>query len=114
MKKGNYFGTEIDGKWWKRYRATTFFARGNGGFSMDADGIHFLRTLTTQPLSIRWAEATDVNLGKSHAGRWAMGRPVLKIGFERDGQSLTAGFYLSSDWEEMQRFAADLRRTMAS
>ena len=43
MKKGNYFGTEIDGKWWKRYRAKGFFARGNGEFTMDEEGIRFLR-----------------------------------------------------------------------
>lgn len=114
MKKGSYFGTEIDSRWWKRYRAATFFARGNGEFSMDADGIHFLRTLTAQPLSIHWTEATDATLGKGHAGRWAMGRPVLKVRFEREGQSLTAGFFLSSDWEEMQRLADDLRRRISS
>jgi hypothetical protein len=113
VKKGSYFGTEIDGKWWKRYRAATFFARGNGEFSMDTDGIHFLRTLTSQPLSISWTETTEARLGKSHAGRWAMGRPILKVGFVRDGQSLTAGFSLSSDWEAMQRLADDLQRKMA-
>jgi hypothetical protein len=57
---------------------------------------------------------TDVQLGRSHAGRWAMGRPVLKVGFEREGLSLTAGFYLSSDWDEMQRLVDDLRRKMDS
>lgn len=108
MKKGNYFGTEIDGKWWKRYRAPGLFARGNGEFAMDDEGIHFRRLLTKEPLTISWTEARSVTLGKGHAGRWAMGRPILKIAFERDGSDLTAGFYLSSDWSEMKQLAADL------
>jgi hypothetical protein len=108
MKKGNYFGTEIDGKWWKRYRAPGFFARGNGEFSLDEAGIHFLRKLTKQPLTIEWREARSATVGKAHAGRWAMGRPVLKIAFTRDGSDLEAGFLLAHGWAEMEQFAADL------
>jgi hypothetical protein len=108
MKKGNYFGTEVDGRWWKRYRAPGFFARGNGEFSMDETGIHFLRTLTKQPLSIHWSEARSATLGKGHAGRWAMGRPVLKIAFSRESQELVAGFNLSSDRAEMEQLAGDI------
>ena len=110
MKKGNYFGTEIDGKWWKRYRAPAFFARGNGEFWMDEKGIHFQKLLTKTPLTIRWSEASGASLGKSHAGRWALGRPILKIAFRREGENLSAGFYLSSDWSEMEAFASDLDR----
>jgi hypothetical protein len=109
MKKGNYFGTEIDGKWWKRYRAKGFFARGNGEFTMDDKGIHFLRLLTKEPLTIGWSEVRTATLGKGHAGRWAMGRPILKVGFERDGSTLVAGFFLTKDWSEMEQLAADLR-----
>jgi hypothetical protein len=35
--KAQYVGTEVDGRWWKRYRAAGFFARGNGSFRF-ADG----------------------------------------------------------------------------
>lgn len=113
MKKGNYFGTEVDGKWWRRYRGPGFFARGNGEFSMDETGMHFRKVLTKEPLTIGWNEATKATLGKGHAGRWAMGRPVLKVEFERDGSSLTAGFYLTSDWTEMERLADDLTARIA-
>lgn len=113
MKKGNYFGTEIDGKWWKRYRAPGFFARGNGEFTMDETGIHFLRLLTKQPLTITWGEAHSATLGKGHAGRWAGGRPVLKIGFTRDGSQLVAGFHLSRDWAEMEQLADNLNAKLS-
>lgn len=108
MKKGNYFGTEVNGKWWKRYRGHGFFARGNGEFSTDETGIHFRKLLTKDPLTIGWGEASGATLGTSHCGRWAMRRPVLKIAFERDDSKLVAGFRLSEDWPEMEQFTADL------
>jgi hypothetical protein len=113
VKKGSYFGTVMDGKWWRRYRGGGFFARGNGEFWMNDDGIQFRRLLTKEPLAIKWHEARRATLGKSHAGRWAMGRPILKIGFVREGESLEAGFYLSADWDEMGRLADDLNQRFA-
>jgi hypothetical protein len=113
MKRGNYFGTEIDGSWWKRYREEGFFARGNGEFDLDTTGLTFLRKLTRQPMVITWSEITHASLGKWHAGRWAMGHPVLKIDFVRDDQKLCAGFLLSRDWSEMEQLADDLTKRAA-
>ncbi|MCP3975165.1 MAG: hypothetical protein GY720_11815 [bacterium] len=113
MKKGSYFGTEIDSKWWKRYRGAGFFARGNGEFSMDEEGIHFLRLLTKVPLTIGWNETRSASLGKSHAGRWMLGRPILKVGFHRDGIDLVAGFYLAKDWAPMKQLEAELQTKIA-
>ena len=110
MKSGNYFGTEIDDKWWKRYRGPSFFARGNGEFWMDEDGIQFRRQLTKTPLLIHWGEITDASLGKWHAGRWGGGRPILRINFHRGDQVLCAGFSLSKGWDEMETLASDLRK----
>lgn len=114
QKKGNYFGTEIDRKWWKRYRKDGLFARGNGKFWMDEEGIRFHRLLTRKPLLIRWEEIVGATLGKWHAGRWAAGRPVLKVDFVRGGRNLCAGFYLSPDWQKMQRLADNLRAKVRS
>jgi hypothetical protein len=36
MKQGHYFGTEIDGKWWRRYRESGYSARGSGELDIDA------------------------------------------------------------------------------
>lgn len=113
MKQGNYFGTEINGKWWKRYREPGFFARGNGEFDLDATGISFRKKLTREPLIIAWTEISAAGLGKWHAGRWAMGHPVLRVEFVRDDQSLCAGFLLSRDWSEMERLAADITKRAA-
>ena len=110
MKKGGYLGTEIDGKWWRRYRGSGFSARGNGQFWMDDEGIQFRKFLTKTPVTIEWHEARHATLGESHAGRWAMRKPILKVRFIREGESLEAGFLQSADWDEMSRLAADLNR----
>ncbi|MCP4307614.1 MAG: hypothetical protein GY926_21210 [bacterium] len=110
MKAGNYFGTEIDEKWWRRYRGPAFFARGNGEFWMDEHGVQFRKQLTKTPLLIQWEEITDASLGKWHAGRWNGGHPILLVTFHRAGQNLQAGFSLSKDWEEMEKLASDLRK----
>lgn len=108
MKKGHYFGTVIDEKWWRRYRAPGYFARGSGEFDLDAGGIHFKRKLATEPLLIRWDELTSARLGKWHAGQWGSRNPVLKVAFNRDDLSLSAGFALSRDWSEMEKLATDI------
>ena len=113
MKRGNYFGTERAGKWWRRYRAPGFFARGNGDFAMDARGITFQRKLITEPVVIAWDEMAAADLAKWHAGRWAMGRPILRVRFRRDGEDLVAGFYLGEEWDEIRRLAEDINARLA-
>ncbi len=113
MKRGNYLGTVVDGKWWKRYREHGFFARGNGDFDLDATGISFRKKLTQEPLVIAWNEISATRLGKWHAGRWAMGRPILRVEFTRDGRSLCAGFLLSRSWDEMAQLGSDIAERSA-
>jgi hypothetical protein len=119
MKKGNYLGTEIDGVWCKRYRAAGFFARGSGEFWMDETGISFRRLLTEAPLTIPWGAITGSSLGSWHAGQWILGRPILKIEFQRDDRRLCAGFCLSrtkdrAEWQRMEQLVADLERKLAA
>ena len=119
MKKGNYLGTEIDGSWWKRYRAAGFFARGSGEFWMDETGIGFRRLLTEAPLTIPWGDITGARLGTWHAGQWVLGRPILKVDFRRGGRPLCAGFCLSrgrhrDDRQRMEQLVADLNRKLAT
>mgnify|MGYP001824853121 CR=1 FL=1 len=108
MKQGHYFGTEIGGKWWRRYRESGFFARGSGEFDIDAAGIHFRRKLSKAALLIGWDEIKAARTGKSHAGQWGVRRPVLKVDFARDDLELCAGFTLSRDWDETEKLAADI------
>jgi hypothetical protein len=113
VRRGSYFGTEIDGKWWRRYRGPGFFARGNGEFWMDEGGLHFRRLLTDAPLSIRFDEMTAARLGRWHCGRSGHGRPVLKVDFMRDGRNLTAGFCLSGNRVEMEGLVEGLTERLS-
>jgi len=110
VRRGSYFGTTVGGTWWHRYKEPPFFARGNGEFWLDDDGIGFVKTLTKHPITIAWGEITGVSLGRGHAGQWGAGRPVLKVRFNRDARDLEAGFLLSSDWPQMEVLASDLQR----
>lgn len=112
VRSGSYHGTEMDGRWWRRYRGTGFFARGSGEFWTDEAGLHFRRALTQAPLSIAWDEIAALRLSRWHAGRWGCGRPILQVDFSRDGRALTAGFSLSGDWKQMEDFVADLGEKM--
>jgi len=42
IEPGHYPGTEIEGKWWKRYRAPGYFARGSGTFGCQDGELVFL------------------------------------------------------------------------
>lgn len=109
-RRGNYFGTEVDHRWYKRFWRDGMFARGNGVFWIGEPGLFFLRTLTSRPIRILWTEMTGAGLGTWHAGRWAAGRPILKIEFRRHDLDLCAGFLLSADWGETRSLANDLQR----
>ncbi|MEW5754969.1 MAG: hypothetical protein AB1810_01565 [Pseudomonadota bacterium] len=103
--KGHYLGTEIDETWWRRYRRDHLFARGNGRYHIDRQGLHFKRYFLT-PFSIPFTQVRMVKLGKWHAGRWAGGRPVVKLCWEHRGEHLCSGFVLTRDWavaEELQQ-----------
>jgi hypothetical protein len=96
-KPGSYLGTEIEGKWWKRYREDGFFARGNGEWWIENGALCFRRLMTRTPLVIPFDEVTEVKIGTWHAGRWILGRPIFKILWSRKGLRLSSGFYLEGD-----------------
>lgn len=110
MKAGNYVGTTLGDSWWRRYRAKGYFARGNGMLSLDGDGLRFDRKLIEAPVTIPWAAMTRASLVRSHAGRWILGRPILRIDWRRDGLALASGFYLGPDRGALALFADDLNR----
>ena len=77
--KGHYLGTEIDEKWWKRYRKNKFFARGNGKYGLDDKAPFFHRYITKRPGVIAFAKIIELKTGRTHAGRWVLGSRVRKL-----------------------------------
>jgi len=102
-KTGQYLGTEIDEKWWKRYRKERFFARGIGEYWLDEHGFYFLRDLTQEPLFIAYESIQEIKSGKWHSGRWSGGKDILKIIWNKEGWRLSSGFSISGEEKEMNR-----------
>jgi len=112
--KGKYFGTEIDESWWKRYKKNKLLARGNGVFSYDENSIHFLRSLTTQPIVIEFERIKKLKIGKWHAGQRGAGKPIIKILWEKDNLMLNSGFSLSTKSGDMNITVTELNNIIMS
>jgi hypothetical protein len=108
-RRGHYLGTEVDGKWWRRYRGRGFFARGNGRYWADSEAFHFLRYMTRTPLAIPFPRVSAVETGTRHAGRWCMGIPIVKIIWEQDGRRLSSGFVVAREPSDIENVVAELR-----
>ncbi len=100
MEKGYYFGTTIDGKWWKRYKKDGFFARGNGEYWMEETSFCFRKYLTKSPMKIYFKDIVDIKIGKWHAGEWGGGKPIIKIIWKRDDKVLSSGFLVKKNSDE--------------
>ena len=109
-RKGLYLGTEIENKWWKRYKRNKFFARGNGEYWFDNVAFCFHRYLTKHPIEIPLEKIKKLEIGKSHAGRWLFKQRVLKIIWEKEGLILSSGFIVARNHEETEIIMADLQR----
>ena len=109
-RPGSYLGTEIEGKWWKRYRKDGFFARGNGEWWVEGGALYFLRSLTRDPLVIPFDRVTEVKIGTWHAGRWILGRPIFKVLWSLDGLNLSSGFCLAEDRRKTMELLAEFER----
>jgi hypothetical protein len=108
--KGHYLGTEIEGKWWKRYRKDGFLARGNGEYWFDENTFYFRRYLTKKPLEIPLRKIFRFEIAKAHAGQWIFRRRVLKLFWEKDGVILSSGFVVARNQQETEAIMADVQR----
>jgi hypothetical protein len=113
-QRGHYLGTEIDGKWHKRYRGDGLFARGLGDYWVEGDVLRFRRYLTRTPLSIPLRRVDAVELGKWHAGRWLGSKRAIKLIWEHDGQQLSSGFVFTRTAPEAMQRAGQLRELISS
>ena len=109
-----YLGTELDGKWWRRYRAPGYFARGNGTYAFEDGAMRFHRHLTTEATVVPVSAITGVTTGTWHAGTWLAGKPVVKVAWiGPGGEALSSGFGFA-DRASAEAFAAELERRRAA
>lgn len=107
--RGRYLGTEVDEKWWRRYRRDGLLARGVGDVRLDSSGLSFRRYLTDSPIVISFADMRDVKTGTWHSGKWGGGVPVIKILWVKDENHLSSGFQVSRDVRETEALVQYLR-----
>jgi hypothetical protein len=112
-KPGHYLGTEIDEKWWKRYKQDGFFARGNGEYWYDKDTFYFKKYLTQDPIVIPLNKITDIKRGSWHSGRWSWGQPIVKILWNHHGMTLCSGFVLSNTEADSLEIMENLRELVS-
>lgn len=108
-KQGHYLGTEIDGKWWKRYREDSFFTRGNGTYWLNDEALHFQKFLSSNSLQIPYEKMKTITVGKWHAGKWKLGRPIVKVIWQEEGQLLSSGFFVSGSESATLQLVEELR-----
>jgi hypothetical protein len=113
-KSGLYFGTEVDGKWWKRYIGEGFFVRGNGDYWFDEEGFYFQRYLTKTPLLIPFEKVSELGVGNWHSGRWNYGLPIVKIQWNRRGTLLSSGFRVSFNRTETDLIITELEANLSN
>ena len=97
QRTGYYFGTEINGKWYRRCNRDGLLARGRGKYWFDEKGVFFLRTMTKNPIMISYSDIYDIQTGSWHSGRWGQGHPVVKILWHENGISLSSGFIFTKN-----------------
>ena len=107
-RKGHYSGTEVDDKWWKRYKKDKMFARGTGEYWYDSQSFYFKRYLTQTPMVLRYKDIIEIKTGKWHAGQWCWGRQIIKFIWQKDGISLSSGFRLSKRENETDNIIKEL------
>lgn len=106
--QGGYLGTEMDGKWYRRYMAEGFFARGSGRWWFEEDAFCFRRKLLKTPMRIPFAAVTGVRVGSWHAGKWVLRPVAVKVDWELDGRALSSGFVFAKSHEGARQMAAHL------
>ena len=107
-RRGSYLGTEIDEKWWRRYRRDGLLARGIGEFWIESSSLSFRRNLTDLPIVIPFVDMLDVKVGKWHSGKWAGGALVVKIIWNKIGNRLSSGFVFSRDLRETETLVREI------
>ena len=111
--RAHYLGTEIDGKWWRRYSEDGLLARGIGECWVDSTALFFRRYLTTAPIVIPLHDVIDIEVGRWHSDRWAGGAPVTKIVWKKEDKRLSSGFVFSRDARETDAAVRAIRSRLS-
>ena len=108
-KRGQYLGTRIDHKWWRRYSEGGFFARGNGEYWIKDGSLFFQHQAQQEPIRLPLQNIVEIVLCPCKK-RFRMGtKPVIKVVWQKGDRWLSSGFALSEGIEAASGLLASLR-----
>ena len=106
-KRGQYLGTRIEHKWWRRYTEGGFFTRGNGEYWIKDGSLFFQQHASQQPIVLPLRKLAEIKVCPCR-GRTG-GIPIIKLVWEKDGHWLSSGFVLSGLVDRNNNLLASLR-----
>ena len=106
-KRGQYLGTKISHKWWRRYSKGGFLTRGIGDYWIKDGSLFFQRQNQKKTIHLPLGKLAEIKVCPCK-GR-TNGMPVLKLVWEKDGHWLSSSFVLSEIMENNSGLLASLR-----
>jgi len=108
-KRGQYLGTRIGHKWWRRYSKGGFFTRGIGEYWIKDGSLYFQHHNKQKPIALPLGSIVEIKLCPC-SKRIQIGRiPIIKLVWKKNDTWLTSGFALSGSMEETNSLLASLR-----
>jgi len=106
-KRGQYLGTKISHKWWRRYSKGGFRTRGIGDYWIKDGSLFFQHRARQKPIRLPLRNLTEIKI--CPCKRWTSGMPIIKLVWEKDGHWLSSSFILSEIMENNAGLLANLR-----
>jgi hypothetical protein len=107
--RGQYLGTEIDHKWWRRYSKGGFSTRGIGEYWIKDGSLHFQHRTRQQPIRLPIKDIVEIILCPCKKRTRIGQTPVIKLVWKKDDTWLTSGFAISGSLEETSGLLNNLR-----
>jgi len=106
-RSGQYLGTKIEHKWWRRYSKGGFSTRGIGEYWIKDGSLFFQQHTKRNPIHLPLQSLIEIKICpcKNKTG----GMPVIKLVWENDGYWLSSSFILSGIMEKSDHLLASLR-----
>jgi len=92
-KRGQYLGTRVEHKWWRRYSKGGFLTRGIGEYWIKDGSLFFQHRARQKPIRLPLHSLAEIKV--CPCKRRTSGIPIIKLVWEKDGRWLSSGFVFS-------------------
>ena len=106
-KPGQYLGTRVEHKWWRRYNKEGFFTRGIGEYWVKDGSLFFQHRTKRKPIRLPLRSLTEIKVCPCKAR--TKGMPIIKLVWRKDGRWLSSEFVLTGIMEGEDNLLASLR-----